>query len=448
MFSIFAARLFAQKEVFDLVKYSAPPGWKAETNGAFVLLTRTDNKDKSWCQVAIYKSIDTRGSLENDFKADWEDLVSKNYNIKDTALPTGISEAEGWQIKTGTGTFTYSDKPAAAMQVTFTGYGKSVSIVAALSSDKYLQDIQNLVESIELTKPAEDLTNNTNNSIDNKPSGAQSGFSFNTTNFDDGWVSIIQDDWVMVSKEDMNVYLWYALPYNASDFSGTGRVERDYYWDNYVSKYFHIQTKQYQDNGEVIGSFKPPYVEGWATDKKTGQKRFIAMRISIAPNTAYITLASAKDEASLRQQFPNANGTYTSDLSAMDRYNRFAVSEKDILGTWQDGNTSTAQWYYVTPSGYEGYAGMTVAARSASFIFNSGGHYTSIHNGATGVVGAMSTFQQNYKGNYTVTNWNITATNRWQGKTENFNSWFMVIRGGRILCMDSGGMQYRLVKAK
>ena len=277
---------------------------------------------------------------------------------------------------------------------------------------------------------------------------SQQGFTFSTTNFDDGWTSMIQEDWVLVSKGDIKVYLWYALTYNASDFSGTGLRGRDYYWDNHVTKYYNVLTKQYQDDGEVMGSFQPDYVEGWATDKQTGEKRFIAMRLSIAPNTAYITLASAKDEASLRQQFPKANDKYSSDLSAMSRYNKFAVAVKDILGRWEKGNSSAAHMYYVNPSGYESYAGMTIAATSAVFTFDNDGNYTSIHNGATGSVGNLATFQQNYKGKYTVDNWTITASNRWDNKTDNFDASFLAVKGGRILCLKSGGMEYNLLKVK
>ncbi len=298
-------------------------------------------------------------------------------------------------------------------------------------------DVQTQMQKPVLQDPGQSLVND--------------GFAFSTTNFDDGWTSTIQNDWVLVTKADIKVYLFYALPFNGSDFTGTGLRARDYYWDNIVTKYFTVETKQYRDNGEMIGSLQPDYVEGLATDKATGEKRFIGMRLDNAPNTAYIVIASAKDEASLWQQFPKANGSGfgPSDLSNMSSYNKFAIGENDILGTWQDGNTSAMQWYYTGASGNPGgYAGMTVAARSATFNFNTGGNYTSIHNGATGAVGAMSTFQQNYKGKYSVTNWSITATNRWDGKTENFNSWFKIIRGGRILCMDAGGMQYRLVKTK
>jgi len=107
------------------------------------------------------------------------------------------------------------------------------------------------------------------------------------------------------------------------------------------------------------------------------------------------------------------------------------------------------QWAYETPSGYQGYAGMTVAATSATFNFNSNGTYSSIHNGATGAVGNMTTFQQEYKGTYTVTNWSITATKRWQGNTAQFDASFEVIRGGRILNLnDNAGGRYNLVKVK
>jgi len=162
-----------------------------------------------------------------------------------------------------------------------------------------------------------------------------------------------------------------------------------------------------------------------------------------------MTVASFPDEASFRQAFPKANDQYVSDLTEMSRYNKFAIGSNDVFGTWQNGNTSTMQWAYETPSGYEGYAGMTVAATSASFTFNADATYSSIHNGATGAVGAMSTFHQEYKGKNTITNWNMLLTNRWQGETQSFDASFTAIRGGRVLKLNNGaGQEYNLVKVK
>ena len=94
---------------------------------------------------------------------------------------------------------------------------------------------------------------------------------------------------------------------------------------------------------------------------------------------------------------------------------------------------------------------MTLAATSSTFNFNTGGNYTSIHNSATVAEGNMSTSHRNYKGKYTVTNWFITATNRFEGKTDPFNAWFEVIRGGRILHLQHQkftGQYESLVKTK
>ncbi|MDH4057799.1 MAG: hypothetical protein OEU76_03495 [Cyclobacteriaceae bacterium] len=300
------------------------------------------------------------------------------------------------------------------------------------------------------SNPATELSGNqkTTASVGNTVSKGDATFTFTNTNFDDGWSSTIQADWVLVSKGKTNVFLWYALPYNASDFSGTGLVERDYYWDHHVTRFYNIQTKQYQDDGEFISSLKPNYVEGWAVDKRTGERKFIAMVLSISPNIAVITLAATSDEATFRQQFPKANDKYVSDLVAMKRYNQFAIAKSDILGTWTESDGAAVNYY----NAYTGsYAGMGVATTSGQFIFNPDGTYSSIHNGATGMVGSMNTFQQEFKGNYQVSNWELTLDKRFNGKTEIYFGYFEAVRGGRVLQLNDkkySGTWYHLIKQK
>jgi hypothetical protein len=277
-------------------------------------------------------------------------------------------------------------------------------------------------------------------------STAPAGFQFNTSNFDDDWISTIQGNWVLVEKAAARVYLYFVLPYNSDSFSGTGVVERDYYWDNYVARQFNITEKLYNDAGEFVSALKPKYVEGRGTDPQTGESRYFAMTLGIAPNAAMITVASFPDEQSYRHQFPRANDKYSSDLMAMSRYNKFAIGANDLLGTWQSGGTQMTQWYDAITGAY---AGATMAASSATFNFMSNGVYNSIHNGATGVVGAMNTFQQEYKGSYSITNWNVTATNRYEGRTDNFDAHFQAVRGGRLLYMnDKRGGEYTLVRIR
>jgi hypothetical protein len=51
------------------------------------------------------------------------------------------------------------------------------------------------------------------------------------------------------------------------------------------------------------------------------------------------------------------------------------------------------------------------------------------------MVGNMKFSRQVYKGKSTVTNWNITLTNRFQGDTEKYDSYFEAVKGGRALIL-------------
>jgi hypothetical protein len=65
------------------------------------------------------------------------------------------------------------------------------------------------------------------------------------------------------------------------------------------------------------------------------------------------------------------------------------------------------------------------------------------------MVGNMQTYNQEYKGTASVTDWEITLTNRWKDKTDVFEAWFEVVSGGRILRLidkNARGITYNLVK--
>lgn len=284
-----------------------------------------------------------------------------------------------------------------------------------------------------------------NSSLPKTPVAPFTGFQFTTSNFDDGWISSIQPDWVLAQKGETKVYLFFVLPYRSENFSGTGVMDRDFYWDNHVAPVFKTTSKAYQDGGEFVSSMQPKYVEGWGQDPQTGQRRFLGMYLTVSPNAAMLTVASTVDENSMRQIFPKASDRWTSDLVAMSRYNKFAIGPNDLNGTWQSGGSQMTQWY---DSFTGAYAGATIASSSATFFFT-GPTYSSIHNGATGAVGAMNTFQQEYIGNSTISNWTITLTNRYQGKTQQFDAHFQAVKGGRLLYLNNGaGEEYLLVKIR
>lgn len=437
--------LLAQSEVFDLVTYTAPKGWAKELTDNQVVYSKTGKDKKSWCRIIIIRSVPSKGSVEEDFKNTWEVLATEQY--KATGLQENdIVEADGWKLKAGAGKFTYNNADAMILLTTVSGYGVCINILSTTNSQDFADDIETFLGAIDIKKPSAPPP--ANNAGDNNTSTSSAEFTFHTTNFDNGWTSSIKEDWVEVSKGDVTVYLWYALPYNASDYSGTGVQARLFYWENYVSRYFTIETTKY-DNMGFLSDISQDLVEGWATNKQTGQRKYMAMRLFISTNAASIIIVAAPDEQSLLKSFPNYTKKYTDDIGPMSYYNRFAIGTNDITGTWIDGGTSAAYMYYTGATGT--YGAMAVASTDSKFNFYKAGSYDCVEKSTMGHVGALSSYKAEYKGKCTVTNWGITLTNRFQGKTDNYNAWFEVVRGGRVLCLQDqqySGVRYHLVKTK
>lgn len=456
-----------QTEKFDIVSYSAPKGWTKEAGNDFIAYTIVNNSANEYARILIFKSLPGTGNVNSDFDVEWKELVQLNYNPGEFINTSVTDYKDGWVSKIGVAPFKYQNANHVAVLLTQVKAETKMSFIFITNTTAYQTVFEDFGSSLEFGTQAVksfQYTHPQNNTQESSQSqtavsnAAQqnttavpqsSGFQYSTSNFDDGWTATIQTDWVLVEKGDAKVYLYFAVPYKSDNFSGTGVMDRDYYWDNYIAKQFSTTTKQYNDGIEFISSLKPKYVEGWGVDPVSGKSAFIAMTLTVIPNAGKMTVASFPDEASFRQAFPKANDQYVSDLTEMSRYNKFAIGQSDFLGTWQNGNTSTMQWAYETPSGYEGYAGMTVAATSAEFTFNADNTYSSIHNGATGAVGAMNTFQQKYKGINTVTNWNMVMTNRWEGQTQNFDAYYQAVKGGRLLNLNNNaGLKYQLIRVK
>ena len=163
---------FAQKETFDLTTYKAPPaktGWIKEVKENYINYAKADSKKKTWCQIAIYKSTTSKGSIEKDFESEWQLLAVTPFKIKEAPQIDEVQEADGWKIKAGAGIFVFNNVNSSAMLTTMTGYNRCVSILAVTNSQDYAAQIQSLLESVDLIKPVtntQPLVNNQNNNVD------------------------------------------------------------------------------------------------------------------------------------------------------------------------------------------------------------------------------------------------------------------------------------------
>lgn len=434
----------AQQQTFDITNYTAPKGWNKQATESTVQFTNEDAAKGGYCIIMLFKSLPGSAKSKENFDAAWETVVKEMVKVSTAPEMQPVANENGWEAQSGFAPFESDGTKGVALLTTTTGFGKMVNILILTNSDVYEKEMNGFLESVSFNKLAG------NNSIPmqqpvNKPA-ANNDYAFNTTNFDDGWVSTVQEDYILVKKKNIKVYLSFIERFDESQYSGTGLEKRNHYWDTYVSKFFFTGQKKLS-NGGALTDYSADFIEGWATDKITGEKRYIAMILNIIAYTGTLSviIASAPDEQQLKQQFPKADLKFNNDLLPMYSYNKFAVGKNDLVGKWSNSGGGTMNWYSTTTGQNVGATG---AVTADVFQFNTNNTYTSEHKGATGWVGSMNTYQQKYNGAYTVSNWQVVATKRWDGKTETFDAWFEVIKGGRILKLKNKGMEYSLVKVK
>src|SRR5215218_9328227 len=148
----------AQKETYDLVTYSLPKdsagiSWKKETSETVISYTAINKTTGGWCRIAIVKSTISKGTIEQDFDSEWEQLILKNYKLTGSPQLNDVVETDGWRSKAGGTKFTFNNADAIAMLTTFSGYGRCASIVATTNSEEFLKQVAILLTSINLNKP-------------------------------------------------------------------------------------------------------------------------------------------------------------------------------------------------------------------------------------------------------------------------------------------------------
>jgi hypothetical protein len=269
------------------------------------------------------------------------------------------------------------------------------------------------------------------------------GFKYTTTNFDDGWTSTVQEDWVEVTKGDIKVLLHY--PNNKINPVNTDLpVVCQAAWNALVApRYSNIEN--YKVTPSVIEYERPYYAEANLTDNQTGKKVFVALfKQGIS---GWIEIITAD-----KNSFVNSFGLdiskidYYADskiwypLQSLRNYNKFAVAASDFKGKWSSSYTGTLQYVNI----YTGNsAGMNTHSSSEVFEFT-GTNYAWELKVASGFVG-------NIKFQGVKSNGKFSLLNNWQvhfseieKKARTYNAYFSCVKGARLLWLqDAAYGDYR-----
>ena len=429
------ANAFAQTETFDLTTYTPPSGWGKETKENVVTYSNVNKNKKTWCQIGIYRSTVSKGSLQPNFESEWQELIVKTY--KPTTKPELVPTASenGWDAQGGVAPFTFNGSQSIAMLVTMSGFSRCTSIVILTNTEDYQAETQTFLESVTMKKmDAQQTTEQTTKEQPSSNHVSNSGFAFSTTNFDDGWISTMQEDWVQVVKGAVKVLIHYpsnsADAYNSVVLDGLKNA-----WNVLVApRYSSASNFEFKPTG---GWESIEFAEADMTEIATGKTVHVVLFKKNYNNGSgkYVEFITP-DKQSFEQEFgayqETMAGAGFEKMENMASYNKFAVGAADLNGTWTNNFSGMIQ-YVNANTGYD--AGADTHSSSETFAFSGSIYHWEI-SVANGMVGNIKFQNAKSTGNHSLpNNWQIHFSDL-EGKPKTYNAFFSCIKGARILWLE------------
>jgi hypothetical protein len=428
--------LQAQIKQYNIFSFTAPAGFKLKEQKQRLFFEKIEGN--SFCQLYVWPAQQGTNDPDANFKTDWDYFAAKPYSL--TAEPDKQKEKQnGWEVVTGVSPVTKEGLSFIVTVSTFTQGNISWCTITIFNDEKYVAVIDQFLLNVKadskkfiwpktnpvVTGSAPPIANNT-------------GITKAVTTFNDGWTATVTGDYVKVSKAGTELRLHYID--KALDDARPNTVDApEYYWSKYVEPYFTTSNLQKWSGVQYPVIY---HMQANAVDKKTGKACFVAIKIVYSGGARPIVVI-APNQNSYQQQFPHPN-----DIDPMLNSNRFAVTANDIIGTWKGGGGGGVEYY----SAYSGtYAGMSAVSSTDEFNFNKDGSYSSKYRSASMNNGGAQFGGQDFNGKYVVTDWSITATNRFKGKTTIYKVQLIAVKGGFLLYMedaDNSSMKYTLFKNK
>ena len=314
------------------------------------------------------------------------------------------------------------------MLVTMSGNARSMSIVVLTNTDAYQPEIASFLNSVKLRDPGE--------SSSVAASSKAGDFAFSVTNFDDGWVSTVKQDWVEVQRNGITVLIHYpnkqADQYNSVLKEGLQRA-----WNTLVlPRYRGVRNLQLRP---ITGWQSIEFAEADAVDTATGNPAHVVLfKYGYSNGSGRYMEFITPDKSSFEQEF----GAYHETTSGWDKmekmvnYNKFAVGRSDLNGKWSNDFSGALQYV----NAYTGAdAGMATHASNESFLFGPGDTYQWDLGVASGKVGSIKFQSARSSGTFSLPgNWQVTFSDI-EGKPRTYNAYFSCVKGARILWLGETG---------
>ncbi len=433
LFMITSIASSAQQQSFDIIAYTPPKGWKKQSAESTLQFSKEDATTGTYCLITLYKSVPGTSDSKENFDLAWTSLVKEMVTVSKAPEMQPVSTENGWETQSGYAPFESDGSKGVVLLVTASSIDKMVNLVALTNTDVYEKEMAGFLESLSLKK----LTGATGRI--NKPAAnpvKSDGFAFNTTNFDDGWTSTVQEDWVEVTKGNTKVLIHYpnknADTYNSVVLDGLKNA-----WNLLVApRYSSASNFEFKP---ITGWQTIEFAEADAVEKTTGRTVHVVLfKMNYSGGNGRYLEFITSNKNSFEQEFGAYHQTTSGweKMENMANYNKFAVAASDLNGKWTTNFTGMTQYV----NAYTGAsAGADTHASTQSYEFGAGNTYKWNIGVASGFVGNIKFQSAKSSGKFTVSNnWQVYFSDI-EGKPKTYNVSFTCIKGARVLWIDGTG---------
>lgn len=438
LFMIAAVSLSAQQQTFDITTYTPPKGWTKQSTASSVQYSTEDAAKGTYCLIQLLKAVPGTNNAKTNFDAAWNNVVKEMLTVSGKPEMQPAAKDGDWEALSGYSTFESEGQKGIVMLVTSTGFSQMVNVLILTNTDVYEKDITTFLGSVDLKKPT--ATGGQQPSTVIKPAAPaaakKDGFAFNTTNFDDGWTSTVQEDWVEVVKGNIKVLIHYPNK-NADKYNSVLMDGLKNGWNILVApRYSSASNFEFKP---ITGWQSIEFAEADCIEKTGGKKVHVVLfKMNYSNGSGKYMEFITPDKATYEREF----GAYRQEsygwekVERMATYNKFAVAASDLKGKWTSNFSGLTQYV----NAYTGAsAGADTHSSNETFVFGAGNTYKWDLGVASGFVGNIKFQSAKGAGKFTMNgNWQINFSEI-EGKPKKYNAYFSCIKGARILMLQDTG---------
>ncbi|RPA70392.1 hypothetical protein EF405_03740 [Cyclobacteriaceae bacterium YHN15] len=138
-------------EKYGQVGFVPPAQWSRNSGDGYLAFTKINQESGEFGRIILYQEEKSSGSLDVDFKEDWQSLIEANYQPKDLTDFSKTSFNSEWNAIIGVAPFVYQNQNQAVVLVTLSNRKQKISYVFLSNTTAYEKELEDFGSSLEFS---------------------------------------------------------------------------------------------------------------------------------------------------------------------------------------------------------------------------------------------------------------------------------------------------------